>query len=85
MQSQVKAGTPWRERDSLDVIATLDQPSWVTLLGLVDECPVVPRVGEKPAGPRPLRVTTEFEFISENRQVAWARDFVESLPGRLVG
>ena len=28
---------------------------------------------------------TRFEFISENRQVAWARDFVESLPGRLVG
>lgn len=85
LQSQVKAGTPWRERDNLDVIAILDPPSWATLLGLVDECPVVPRVGEKPAGPRPLRVTTEFEFISENRQVDWARDFVESLPGRLVG
>jgi len=84
MGSQLKAGTPWRERDNLDVLAILDQPSWATLLGLLDECPVVPR-GDRSAGPRPLRVTTEFEFISENRQVAWARDFVESLPDRLVG
>ena len=84
MGSQLKAGTPWRERDNLDVLAILDQPSWATLLGLLDECPVVPK-GDGSAGPRPLRVTTEFEFISENRQVAWARDFMASLPDRLVG
>ena len=34
---------------------------------------------------REVRVRTESEFISENRQIAWARDFVESLPARLVG
>jgi len=84
MGSQVRAGTPWREREDLDVLAILDPPSWATLLGLIDECPVVPK-GERSAGPQPLRVTTEFEFISENRQVAWAQDFVESLPDRLVG
>jgi hypothetical protein len=29
-------------------------------------------------------VTTEFEFISENGQIEWARDFVDSLPARLA-
>jgi hypothetical protein len=85
LKAQVKAGTPWRARDELDVIAILDQPSWATLLGLVDECPVVPKAAETPAGGRPpLRVSSEFEFISENRQIAWVRDFVRSLPRRLV-
>jgi hypothetical protein len=84
MAAQVKAGTPWRERENLDVIAILDPPSWATLLGLVDECPVVPKAEAKRAG-APHRVTTEFEFISENRQIAWAREFAESLPDRLLG
>ena len=51
--------------------------------GLVDECPVVPRsLAEEPGAS--LRVTTEFEFISENAQIEWARDFVDSLPVRLA-
>ena len=79
MKSQVEAGTPWLERDNLNVIAILDQPSWAMLVNLVDECPVVPgnacTPGEKPL----LRVPTEFGFISENRQVAWARNFADSL------
>jgi hypothetical protein len=84
MASQVKAGTPWRAREDLDVIAILDPPSWATLQGLVDECPTLPRTEPRGAGP-PLRVTNEFEFISENRQVLRAREFVESLPERLAG
>jgi hypothetical protein len=85
LKAHVKAGTPWRARDDLDVLAILDQPSWATLLGLVDECPVVPKVAPRPADGRPpLRVASEFEFISENRQIAWVRDFVGSLPRRLV-
>ncbi len=85
LKTQIKAGTPWRERDNLDVIAILDQPSWATLLGLVDECPVVPKVAQTRADGRPpLRVASEFEFISENGQIAWVRDFLEALPDRLV-
>jgi len=30
-------------------------------------------------------VSSEFEFISENSQVAWVRGFLESLPERLLG
>jgi hypothetical protein len=85
LKAQVKAGTPWRARDELDVLAILDQPSWATLLGLVDECPVVPKVAPRPADGRPpLRVASEFEFISENRQITWVRDFLRSLPRTLV-
>jgi Family of unknown function (DUF6178) len=84
MAAQLKTGTPWRERDRLDVLAILDPPAWATLLGLVDECPVVPKPSPKSSGRPPLRVTTEFEFISENGQIEWARDFVDSLPVRLA-
>ena len=84
MAAQLKAGTPWQERDKLDVLAILDPPAWATLLGLVDECPVVPKPSPKSSGRPPLRVTAEFEFISENAQIEWARDFVDSLPARLA-
>jgi hypothetical protein len=83
LTAEARSGAPWREREALDVIAILDQPSWATLRLLLDECPVVPSTAPGPTGRRPLRVTTEFEFISENRQIAWVRDFVESLPARL--
>jgi Family of unknown function (DUF6178) len=84
MAAQLREGTPWRERDRLDVLAILDPPAWATLLGLVDECPVVPKASPKGSGRPPLRVTTEFEFISGNAQIEWARDFVDSLPVRLA-
>ncbi len=86
LQAQVKAGTPWRERDNLDAIAILDPPSWATLLGLVDECPVVPADAvTAPSRCRALRVPSTFEFISEKQQVDWVRGFAESLPASLAG
>jgi uncharacterized protein DUF6178 len=86
LKRQIAAGTPWRARDSLDVIAILDTPTWSTLLGLVDECPVVPKQIGKPADATPpLRVASDVEFISENRQVSWVREFLEFLPSRLAG
>jgi hypothetical protein len=79
------AGTPWRVRDRLDVVAILDTQSWATLLGLVDQCPVVPKgAGRETPNRRPLRVSLDVEFISEKRQVEWARRFLESLPERLL-
>ena len=82
MSAALRAGTPWRERENLDVIAILDPPTWATLVGLVDECPVVPK--PPASGKPPLRVTSEFEFISEPGQIAWARDFVATLKQRLA-
>ena len=52
LKEQLKAGTPWREAENLDVIAILDQPSWATLVNLVAECPVVPRGADVPVRSR---------------------------------
>ena len=84
LRREVKAGAPWRATKALDVVAILDLPSWSILLGLLDECPVVPKSADQIApGQRRLRETSEVEFISENSQIAWVRDFVASLPTRL--
>jgi len=83
LQTHLSAGAPWRARDGLDVLAALDTPTWATLLGLLDECPVVPRV--EPTAAKAHRVTGEFDFISENEQLVWVRDFVASLPEKLRG
>jgi hypothetical protein len=84
MKKQVAAGTPWLERENLDVIAILDLPSWTMLTNLLDEIPVVPRNACTPSEKPALRVTMDFDFISENRQIAWARDFAESLSEKLL-
>lgn len=36
------AGTPWRAREALDVIAIFDMPTWACLRGLLGECPMLP-------------------------------------------
>jgi hypothetical protein len=78
------AGTPWRVRDALDVIAIFDMVAWVSLLALVDECPVI-HAGIRPSrGQRTLAVGgSDFEFISENGQIDAVRDFMKSLPDML--
>jgi hypothetical protein len=84
LRQYISAGTPWRVRDRLEVIAILDTPAWLTLAGLLDQCPVVPRRLEPPKSPkRMLRVAADYEFISENRQIAWVETFMARLPERL--
>jgi hypothetical protein len=53
-------------------------------LNLIDECPVVPRDAVATPGRPALRVSTEFEFISEYRQIEWVAGFLDSLPGSLA-
>ena len=79
-----RARAPWRARDALDVIGILDMPSWAVLLALIDEFPVLhPAVGASRES-RTLSVgASDFEFISENRQIASVREFMQSLPERL--
>jgi hypothetical protein len=84
MAAQSQAGTPWHARDSLDVILTLDAPAWATLLGLLDECPVLHAAAGASRNPRLRTVrTSDFEFISENSQIASVHAFMESLPETL--
>jgi hypothetical protein len=78
-----QAGAPWRARDALDVIAILDMPAWATLLGLIDECPVI-HAGMNASRSRTRAVSaTAFEFISENGQIASIREFMQSLADTL--
>jgi hypothetical protein len=81
---QRDAGTPWRARHALDVLAMLDLPAWASLLGLLDECPVLPaaltailegHIGAVSA--------TAFAFISTTAQIGDVRAFMAKLPDAL--
>jgi hypothetical protein len=84
LKKHAESGMPWLARESFDVIASLDMPSWAALLGLVDECPVLHAAI---AASRNVAIRTispsAFEFISENSQIAAVHEFVQSLPDRL--
>ena len=81
---QRDAGTPWRAREALDVLAILDVPSWASLSGLLGECPVVPAALTATLEGRAGAVSaTAFEFISTTRQMEEIRAFMEKLPDAL--
>jgi hypothetical protein len=81
MAKHWQAGAPWRARDRLDVIATLDLLAWAVLLALIDECPALHAgVGASQDSRRHSVSATDFEFISENSQIASVREFMRSLP-----
>ena len=74
---QREAGTPWRARDALEVIAMLDMPAWASVLGLLDECPVLPEALTAILDGRTGAVSaTEFEFISTRSQLDRIREFM---------
>jgi hypothetical protein len=74
---QCQAGTPWRARHTFDVIATLDMPAWVSVLGLLDECPVLPAALTATLERRTGAISqTEFEFISTRTQLGHVREFM---------
>jgi hypothetical protein len=76
---------PWHVGDALDAILILDAPCWAALRGLIDECPVIhaalraSRQGCRTINP------ADFEFISENTQIAAVREFLTALPTILAG
>ena len=78
---QRDAGAPWRLRTALEVIAMLDAPSWAALLGLLDECPVLPAALKATLERRTTAVSaTAFEFISTQAQIEVVRAFAQRLP-----
>jgi hypothetical protein len=79
-----QAGTPWRARDSMEVIAMLDAPSWCGLVGLIAECPVQHAAVTAVKNPQTYSVKeSDFQFISGNRQIASIREFLHTLPQSL--
>ncbi len=77
-------GEPWRAADALDVITSLDMPTWAALVGLTGECPVI-HAGVDAARRGTHSVSaTAFEFISDNGQIQNVYDFLRQLSGRLT-
>jgi hypothetical protein len=77
LTKQREAGTPWRARNALEVIAMLDMPAWVSVLGLLDECPVIPAALTATLEGRTGAVSaTEFEFIATCSQLGRVREFM---------
>ena len=63
------AGTPWLARDAADVLATFDMTAWISVLGLLDECPMLPAALTAMLERRTTPVSpTAFEFISTTAQ-----------------
>ena len=81
-----REGTPWRVRDRLDVLATLDLPAWAAAdVALFDECPVMLANVVASGDRRPHRVDpSEFQFIAEPGHVAAVHAFLLSLPEQLT-
>jgi hypothetical protein len=79
------AGTPWRARAALDVLAMLDMPAWVGLVGLLDECPVLPAAVTAILERRTGAISAmAFEFISTIGHIRAVRAFMGKLLDVLV-
>ena len=81
---QRTAGTPWLARDAAEVLALLDTTAWISVLGLLDECPILPAALTAVLEGRTTPISpTAFEFISTTRQIGDVRVFMRTLPGLL--
>jgi hypothetical protein len=79
--AQHAAGTPWRARDALDIVATLDQLAWIALLGILDECPSLPEALTAIVERRTGAVSaTALAFISTSAQIDTVARFLSRLP-----
>jgi hypothetical protein len=84
LEKQREAGTPWLARDAADVLAMLDMTAWISVLGLLDECPILPAALTAILERRTTSVSqTAFEFISTTAQIGDIRLFMRTLPGIL--
>jgi hypothetical protein len=84
LEKQREAGTPWLARDAADVLAMLDMTAWISVLGLLDECPIVPAALTAVLERRTTSVSpTAFVFISTTAQIGDIRLFLRTLPAVL--
>jgi Family of unknown function (DUF6178) len=83
---QRDAGTPWRARDAAEILAMLDMTAWISVLGLLDECPILPAALIAVVEGRTTSVSpTAFAFISTAAQIGDVRSFMRKLPELLSG
>ena len=84
LAKQREAGTPWLARDAADVLTMLDMTAWISVLGLLDECPILPAALTAVLERRTSSVSpTAFEFISTTARIGDIRLFMRALPGLL--
>ena len=75
---------PWLARGAAEVLAMLDMTAWNSVLGLLDECPVLPATLTAVLQGRRTSVSpTAFEFISTRAQIGDVRVFMRALPALL--
>jgi hypothetical protein len=81
---QRKAGTPWHARGAVEILSMLDVTAWIGVLGLLDECPVLPAALTAVVEGRTTQVSpTNFDFISTAAQIGDVRIFLGKLPALL--
>jgi hypothetical protein len=81
---QCDHGTPWHARDAAEILAMLDMTAWTSVLGLLDECPVLPAALTAVLDGRTTAVSpTEFDFFRTAAQIGDVRIFMRRLPGLL--
>lgn len=79
--TQRGAGTPWLARDAAGVLASFDLTAWIGVLGLLDECPILPEALTAVLQRRTTSVSpTAFQFISTAAQIGDIRVFMSALP-----
>jgi hypothetical protein len=81
---QRDAGTPWRARNASEILAMLNRKAWISVIGLLDECPVLPAALRAVLEGRTTKVSpTEFDFFSTAAQIGDVRLFMQKLPDLL--
>ncbi len=81
LAKQRKAGTPWLARGAAEVLSMLDMTAWISVLGLLDECPILPAALTAILERRTTTVSpTAFDFISTAAQIGDVRIFMRQLP-----
>ena len=84
LAAEREAGTPWLARDAAEVLSMLDVTAWTSVIGLLDECPIVPAALSAVLEHRTTSVSpTAFSFISTTGQIGDIRIFMRALPGML--
>jgi hypothetical protein len=85
LRKQREAGTPWLAREAADVLAMLDTTACISIVGLLDECPILPAALAAVLERRTTPVSpTAFEFISTTSQIGDIRVFMRALPSVLA-
>jgi hypothetical protein len=79
------AGAPWTARDAAEALAMFDMTGWISVIGLLDECPNIPAALRAMLDGRTSSVSaTAFDFFSTTAEIGDVRVFMRMLPRVLV-